>query len=167
MGGLESLVVLQPYLSENEVEITIEGVPDKPGVAARIFKAVADKGVPVNLIVQGVSRDGKSKITFTVPKKFGTTTRAVVDGVGKELGAERVFVNENIAIVSVEGIGMKSYQGVASSVFKALADAGINIDLISTSEIKISVVVDKSEGKKAVEVINKAFESSEVEIGSK
>jgi len=131
-------------------------VADRPGVAASIFGPLADAAVNVDMIVQNVGRGGVANLTFTVPLTEKEKAVRAIQGVLKEIGGE-VALDENIAKLSVVGVGMKTHSGVAASLFEALATGGINIELISTSEIKISVVIAKDKADEAARVAHAAF----------
>jgi len=128
-------------VDKDQVKIVVSNITDKPGSAARVFRTLADANIVVDMIVQNVGRQGVANLTFTVPK--GDKAKAVnaLTPVLQEIGGGQVTVHEQIAKLSVVGVGMKTHSGVAATLFQALADAGINIELISTSEIKISVIV--------------------------
>ncbi len=145
--------------NQDEAQLTVRGVPDEPGVAARLLGPVADAGVEVDMIVQNVgSRDGVADFTFTVHRRDYRRAREIVERTVAGLGAGRVTGNATIVKVSLVGVGMRSHSGVASKMFRALADNGIDIRMISTSEIKISVVLEEKDMKSAVRVLHDAFE---------
>jgi aspartate kinase len=145
----------------SEAKVTIVRVPDKPGIAARAMRAIAERGVNVDMIVQNVSHGGTTDISFTVPKTDLATALLVLDGVRLEVGAEEVVADEDIAKVSLVGAGMKSSPGVAAAMFEALADAGVNIEMISTSTIRISCVIRAADVGVAVRAIHDRFRLSE------
>ncbi|MCX7882251.1 MAG: aspartate kinase [Brevinematales bacterium] len=155
--GMENMVVSGIAKKTDEVRISIVGVPDKPGVAAKIFQRLAESKINVNMIVQSVGHDGKSEIAFTILATDLNDAKEVMKEVQKEIGASGVEYDENIGIVSVVGIGMKTTFGVAAAVFDELAKNNINIEMISTSEIKISVVIRKELVEKAVQVLHARF----------
>ncbi len=148
----------------SEAKVTVLGVPDRPGVAARVFRPLADEGVNVDMIVQNASSDGRTDIFFTLPKEDLRRAEPILQKVSSEVGAEGVSTDPDIAKVSLVGAGMKTHPGVAASMFDALADAGINIEIISTSSIRVSCVVRASEVAKAVQVIHDKFELSTAAI---
>ncbi len=154
---MEQVVVRGIAADKDQAKIIVSNILDKPGSAAKVFRGLADANVVVDMIVQNVGRHGIANLTFTVPQ--GDTTRAVkaLEPVLDDVGGGQVAVHEHIAKLSVVGVGMKTHSGVAATLFQALADAGINIDLISTSEIKISVVVDLDRADEAVRVAHAAF----------
>ncbi|SER20874.1 aspartate kinase [Solimonas aquatica] len=143
--------------SRDESQITVTGVPDKPGVAAAILGPVGDANIEVDMIVQNVGADGTTDFTFTVSRGDHDKALAVIKKVAGELGAKGVAGATDIVKVSVVGVGMRSHAGIASQMFKALAAAGVNIRMISTSEIKISVVIDEMYLELAVRTLHKAF----------
>ena len=155
---MEDVIVSGVTYSKNEAKISIMGVPDRPGIAARIFAPISDENIVVDMIIQNISEDGYTDLTFTVPKEDYKKALEIVNGVSREIGAKKVISDENIAKVSIVGVGMRSHSGVASKMFKALADEGINIMMISTSEIKISCVIDVKYTELAVRVLHEAFE---------
>jgi aspartate kinase len=145
----------------SEAKITLEGVPDRPGIAAAIFRAVADEGIGVDTIVQNVSRDGRTDVSFTVPKDDLGHARTVMERVTPEVGALRYTADDAIAKVSLVGAGMKSHPGVQADMFSALADAEINIEMISTSSIRITCVVRAADVDGAVRVLHERFALSD------
>ena len=155
--AMENIVVSGVALNKNEAKVTICDVPDKPGVAAKIFKDLAKEDINVDMIVQNVSRTGATDVSFTVPAADLNKTVKTAKAVSKTIGAGDVTVDDDIAKVSVVGIGMRSHSGVAAKMFAALAEKKINIEMISTSEIKISCVVKKKRGEAAVRAIHEKF----------
>jgi aspartate kinase len=145
----------------DEAKITLQSVPDRPGVAAAIFRAVADEGVNVDMIVQNVSHQGRTDVSFTAPKADLPRLRAVIDRVAKEIGAEGFELDDGIAKVSLVGAGMKSHPGVAADMFAALADERVNIEMISTSPIRVSCVVRDADAERAVRAIHGRFQLGE------
>ena len=154
---MEHIVVSGVAMNKDEAKITICDVPDKPGIAAKIFKHLAKENINVDMIIQNVSRTGSTDLSFTVPAEDVNKTIRVSREVSKRVGAGDVTVDKDIAKVSIVGIGMRSHSGVAANMFEALADKKINIEMISTSEIKISCVVKKSLGEVAVRAIHEKF----------
>jgi aspartate kinase len=155
--AMEDVLVRGVALAQNEAKITIFGVPDKPGVAARVFKTLADRNINVDMIIQNKTKTHYTDLTFTV---FKSELKKATDGVKtavKQVGAKGFDCDQNIAKISVVGVGMRSHSGVASKMFDVLAEARVNIQMISTSEIKISCVIDLKSGKKAVQALHKAF----------
>jgi aspartate kinase len=145
----------------SEAKVTIVRVPDRPGIAAKIMRGIADHGINVDMIVQNVSHQGTTDISFTVPKDDLAGAMVVLEKVASEVGAAEVATDSDIAKVSLVGAGMKSSPGVAAGMFEALADAGVNIEMISTSTIRISCVVRASDVRTAVNAIHDRFQLSE------
>ena len=142
----------------SEAKVTVAGVPDRPGVAARLFRALADRSVNVDMIVQNTSLHGTTDISFTVPKVDLVTSVEVSEGLRDELGATDVVPDDDVARVSLVGAGMKSHPGVTATVFETLAALGINIDMISTSTIRISCIVRTDRVEEAVRSLHAVFE---------
>ncbi len=158
---MEQAVISAVTHDTSEAKLTIHGVPDRPGIAARVFRALADDGVNVDMIVQNVSTGGHTDISFTVPIAHLASARARCESLGTEIGAAGVEADEDIGRVSVVGAGLKSNPGVAATVFEVLAAAGINIEMISTSAIRISCVVAADNVEDAVVALHGAFRLSE------
>jgi aspartate kinase len=142
---------------KNEAKITLLRVPDQPGLAAQIFGPIADAHIVVDMIIQNASEDGTTDLTFTVPKADHKKALAIVEKTLPAVHAKGVKVDTDIAKISVVGVGMRTHAGVAAKMFQALAREGINIEMISTSEIKISVVIDAKYTELAVRVLHDAF----------
>jgi aspartate kinase len=158
--NMEDIVVRGVSLDKNQAKVTLVGVPDKPGIAARIFKAIGDSSVNVDMIVQNISHGSGAPATdlsFTLDKPDLLKAQKVIDQLKSEVSFGRVIATENIAKLSIVGVGMKSHTGVAGKMFETLAREGINIDMISTSEIKISVVIDLAKGEQAMKAVHAAF----------
>ena len=158
--SMEDVVIRGVALDKNQAKVTLVGVPDKPGVAAKIFKALGDATVNVDMIVQNISHGTgtpQTDISFTIEKADLLKAQKVIDGLKKEVGLRDVITAEKIGKLSIVGVGMKSHTGVAGKLFETLAQAGVNIDMISTSEIKISVVIDLAKGEQAVKAVHTAF----------
>jgi aspartate kinase len=158
--NMESIVIRGVSLDKNQAKITLTAVPDKPGAAARIFGVLGDAAINVDMIVQTASHgDGAAAtdISFTLEKADLLKARKALDAVEPEVGYKDVVADENIGKLSIVGVGMRSHSGVAAKMFRALADAGVNIQMISTSEIKISVVIDLAKGEEATRVLHAAF----------
>lgn len=156
---MEKVVVSAITYSKKEARITVTNVPDTPGMAAKLFSPISQAGINVDMIIQGSgSIPGRANISFTVPRLDYEKTVKLAEKVAGEIGAGAVHSNPHIAKVSVIGLGMKSHSGVASKMFETLAGENINIKMISTSEIKISVVVDEKYTELAVRVLHDAFE---------
>lgn len=155
---MENVVVSGVAYDKNQAKITVVEVPDRPGVAAKLFDIIASSNIVVDMIVQNVSSDGKSAdISFTVPKTESRHAVEVTGKIAKELGAKRVDLREDISKVSIVGVGMRTHSGVAAKMFQTLAGHGINIVMISTSEIKVSCVIDLKFTELAVRVLHDAF----------
>jgi len=156
---MENIFVSGIAYDKNQAKITIVNVPDKPGIAAKLFEAIAASNIVVDMIVQNVSSDGKfADISFTVPKTDTRRALEVSEAIAKELGAERVDKREDISKISVIGVGMRTHSGVASKMFQTFAANNINIAMISTSEIKVSCVIDLKYTELAVRVLHEAFD---------
>jgi aspartate kinase len=153
---MERLVVSGVTYNRSEAKIRVRGVKDVPGVAARIFTPLSAQGIVVDMIIQNLSQDGTTDLTFTVPRGEYKRSLQIAQGTAAELGAE-VEGDSAIAKVSIVGLGMKDHAGVASRMFQVLADQGVNIQLISTSEIKVSVVIEERYTEQAVRALHAAF----------
>jgi aspartate kinase len=156
--AMEQPVVSGIAFSRDEAKLTISGVPDTPGNALRILMPVSDANIDVDMIVQNVGEDNKTAFTFTVHRNDVKRTRAILQRVADELGAREVSGDSKIAKVSIVGVGMRTHAGVATKMFAALSEEGINIQMISTSEIKISVVINEKYLELAVRALHSAFE---------
>jgi aspartate kinase len=154
---MEALLVSAITFDKNQVKFSVIDIPDTPGVAAKIFGRLGKIGINVDMIIQSAALDKKNDISFTVPKSEMKKTQIELDKIAPELKAGAVTADERVAKVSVVGIGMKSNAGVAGKMFDLLAKKNINIEMISTSEIKISCIVDENDMNKAVEVLHKGF----------
>ncbi|HWP46738.1 MAG TPA: aspartate kinase [Candidatus Limnocylindrales bacterium] len=157
-SSMEDIVVTGIAHTKNEVKITIKGIPDRPGIAAKLFEAIARDNINVDMIIQNTSDNGLADISFTISKEDGKKALKLTEEIGKELGATKVLFDPNIAKVSAIGVGMRNHVGVAAKVFQALAKEGINILMISTSEIRISCVVEAKYGEQAVRALHDAFD---------
>ena len=155
--GMEQLVVSGVTHDKNQARITLKKVPDQPGVAAKIFSPITEADIVVDMIIQNTRAGGQTDLTFTVPKGDYDRAMKIEKRIAEEIGAEDVFGDVNIAKVSVIGVGMKNHSGVASIMFTALARENINISMISTSEIRISCVVEEKYAELAVRVLHSAF----------
>jgi aspartate kinase len=158
----------QPMISgiahnADEAKITVRDIPDRPGIASKLLGPIADAHINVDMIIQNVGTDGNTDMTFTVPRSDLVASMELLQELAVELGAKEVVGDEGMAKISVVGVGMRSHSGVASKMFAALAGEGINIQLISTSEIKISVVVEEKYMELAIRTLHKAFNLSEEE----
>ncbi|QLG86761.1 aspartate kinase [Chitinibacter bivalviorum] len=154
---VEKPVISGIAFNRDEARINVIGVPDKPGIAYQILGPVADANIDVDMIIQNVGQDGTTDFSFTVPKGEMARAIKVLEGVQSHIGGKSVSGDDKICKVSIVGVGMRSHVGVASTMFRTLAEEGINIQMISTSEIKISVVVDEKYLELAVRVLHKAF----------
>ena len=154
---MEAPVVAGIAFNRDEARVVIRGVPDTPGVAYKVLGPVSDANVEVDVIVQNVAADGSTDLTFTVHRNELERAKAITENIARQLGAREVAVDGSICKVSLVGVGMRSHAGIASQMFKALADVGINIDLITTSEIKISVVIEEKYMELAVRALHTAF----------
>jgi len=155
---MEQFVASGVVLDEREAKVTVREVSDRPGIAGFIFSKLAEANVNVDMIVQSSEKKGKNDISFTVQETNLEEVKKVMEGVKQVLGVKEVIYDSDMAKVSLVGAGMQSHPGVAARMFTCLGKEGINIDMISTSEIKISCVVKKKEGKQAVRAIHKEFE---------
>lgn len=156
-SGMEMLVVSAVTCNKDESRITLKKVPDQPGVAARIFTPISDSGIVVDMIIQNTRAGGETDLTFTVPRADYEKAIEIEKKVAEEVGASCVFGDEDIAKVSVVGVGMKNHSGVAAIMFNTLARENINIAMISTSEIRISCVIEEKYAELAVRVLHTAF----------
>jgi aspartate kinase len=155
--SMEQPIVSAVTSEVSEVKVTITAVPDRPGVAAAVFRALAERAVNVDMIVQNTSREGLTDISFTVPRAELVAAREVTQSLSAGIGAREVLVDEGIAQVSIVGAGMKTHPGVTAMMFETLAEAGINIEMISTSPIRISCVVRAEAVDEAVRALHEAF----------
>ncbi len=158
--SMESVVIRGVSLDKNQAKITLIGVPDRPGVAAHIFKAIAENNINVDIIVQNISHDSSAPatdISFTVDKPDLLKAGKVIDGLKEKIGFRQIIADEKIGKLSVIGVGMRSHPGVAAKMFETLANEGVNIDMISTSEIKVSVVIGIAKGEQAMRAVHEAF----------
>jgi aspartate kinase len=162
---MEHVVVTGIASNNDEAKVSIRHVPDKPGVASQIFQRIADEGIVVDMIIQNLSAEGHTDMTFTVPKSDLDKAIKTVKALTKEIGAGSIEADPNICKISAIGVGMRTHTGVASKMFKALADERINIMLISTSEIKISCVIDAKYSELAVRALHDAFGLEQEPIG--
>ncbi len=163
-GSIKDIPMEDPILTgvahdKSEAKVTVVGIPDLPGYAAKIFRGVADADINIDMVLQNVSKieDGKTDITFTCPRQLGQAAVAKLESLRGEIGFAEVLYDDRVGKVSLIGAGMRSHPGVTATFCETLADAGINIDLISTSEIRISVLVAESDLDKAVVVLHEAF----------
>ncbi len=155
--GMEDIVVRGVAADKDEVKITVGGVPDKPGMAARLFKDLAGANINIDMIVQNIGAGGRADISFTVPREDLEKAQRVIRGTARTMAVREIAADADVGKVSIVGVGMRGHSGVAFQMFKALAAEGINILMISTSEIKISVLVRKHLADRAMRALHRAF----------
>ncbi len=155
---MEKVAVRGVAVDKDQAKIIVSNILDKPGSAAKVFRALADANIIVDMIVQNVGRNGIANLTFTVPLTDSQKVQSTLAPVLDVLGGGQIAIHEHVAKLSVVGVGMKTHSGVAATLFQALADLGVNIELICTSEIKISVVIDKTRADEAARIVHSAFE---------
>lgn len=165
--GMEKVAVSGIAYNKDEAKITITRVVDRPGIAAKLFGRVAEAGIVVDMIVQNISQDGHTDISFTVPRADFHKAMELVDGLAREIGADQIRGDDRIAKVSMVGVGMRTHSGVAARMFAALAKESINIMMISTSEIKVSCVIEEKYTELAVRVLHDAFELADQPAGDR
>jgi len=158
---MEKVLVSAVTYSKDETKISLRKVPDRPGAAAMIFAPIGEANIVVDMIIQNISQDGYTDVTFTVPKPELLRTLDIVRKAAQELGVTEIHTDEGVAKVSIVGVGMRSHAGVAATMFKTLSAEGINIQMISTSEIKISCVIDAKYTELAVRALHDAFRLDE------
>ncbi len=156
--SMEKAVVSGVTANKNEAKITIHGIPDHPGIAATIFSSIADRGIVVDMIIQNISEEGLTNLTFTVPKTEYQHSLSIINDICRQIGGNSVLGDEKIAKVSIVGIGMRTHANVASRMFSALARENINIMMISTSEIKVSCVIAEKYTELAVRILHDEFQ---------
>ena len=154
---MEELTIDDILLDESQARVTISGVPDHPGVAARVFEEVSAGGVFVDMIVQSYAGEGSATLSWTVPKTELDACVDIAQRLSSQLDCAQVTSSPDVAKLSVSGIGLRSHTGVAITMFKALTDADINLDLISTSEVRVNALVDGASGQQALAALEKAF----------
>lgn len=154
---MEDAVVSAVTHDTNEAKITIRGVPDRPGIAASVFGTLGQNNVNVDMIIQNISDAGLTDISFTAPEDDITSVTSALEICLKEIGARTWNIDRDIAKVSIIGAGMKSHPGITAKMFKALAEEGINLDLISTSPIRVSCIIAADQAETAVRVLHTAF----------
>lgn len=157
VSNMEDVVVSGIALDRKQAKVSLVEIPDKPGVAAQMFTALADAGVNVDMIIQSQARDNSNDISFTVPEGDLKKTLAALEPVKVALGAKDLLHDASVAKVAIVGVGMRSHPGVASKMFQTLADHNINIQMISTSEIKIACIINRDKTDEAVKLLHKAF----------
>ena len=158
---MEGVLISGVALDTDEAKVTLERVPDRPGVAATVFKAIADEAISIDMIVQNVSHAGATDLSFTAPRADLPRVHGVMERLVKEIGADSFTIDDDIATLSLVGAGMKSHPGVAADMFDSLAREGINIEMISTSPIRISCVIRQDDGERAVRVVHERFQLDE------
>jgi aspartate kinase len=156
-ADMETVLVSGITYNKDEAKISLLRVPDKPGIASQLFTPLSNANITVDMIIQNVSHNGLTDMTFTVPKTDFKKALKLVEEVAGNIGAEGVQGDEHIAKISIVGVGMRSHSGVASKMFETLSREGINIEMISTSEIKVSCVIDIKYTELAVRVLHQAF----------
>lgn len=163
VGGddLESVVVRGVACDRNEVKVTVRALPDQPGIVARIFEGLTEVNISVDMIIQTASHDGRTDLTFTVTHTDLASARDAASSMAKEIGAGPVSLEEDVAKVSIVGAGMRSHAGVAARMFRLLADKGINIQAITTSEIRVSCLVAIDQAEEAVRTLHAGFNLAE------
>jgi aspartate kinase len=157
MQNMEDLLINDITLDASQARVTISGVPDKPGVAAQVFEEIAAGGIVVDMIVQSIGREELANLSFTVPQKDLAKSLELVSSLGRRLGCAPPTSCPEVAKLTVFGTGMRSHTGVASRLFRSLAAVGINVDMINTSEVRMSVVVEGAQGAKALDVLKTEF----------
>ena len=155
---MEQALISGIAFNRDEAKLTVLGVPDQPGVASNILGPIADANIEVDMIVQNIAEDATTDFTFTVHRNDYAKALEILQGIARELGAREVKGDNKIVKIALVGVGMRSHAGIASTMFKALAKEGINIRMISTSEIKVSVVVDEKYLELGVRALHEAFE---------
>ena len=155
--AMEGVLISGVALDTDEAKVTLDRVPDRPGVAATVFKAIADDAISIDMIVQNVSHQGATDLSFTAPRADLHRVSSVMERLVKEIGADSYAIDDDIAKLSLVGAGMKSHPGVAADMFDSLAGEGINIEMISTSPIRISCVIREGDGERAVRVVHERF----------
>ena len=162
---MEQVVVRGVAVDKDQTKVVVSNIPDKPGSAGRVFRALADANIIVDMIVQNIGRNGVANLTFTVPQSDSHRAEQALDPAFKELGGGEVAIHNEIAKLSVVGVGMKTHSGVAATLFETLAARGINIELISTSEIKISIVIAAARADEAARAAHAAFQLDRIGMG--
>ena len=163
-ADMETVLVSGVTYNKDEAKISVMRVPDRPGIAAQIFSPLSAANITVDMIIQNISHDGSTDMTFTVPRGDFRKALKIVEDTAAKIGAAGVESNEAIAKVSIVGVGMRSHSGIASKMFETLSEEGVNIQMISTSEIKVSCVIDDKYTELAVRVLHAAFELDKGQI---
>ncbi len=164
--AMESMLVSGVTYSKNEARLTISKVPDKPGIASKIFLPISDAGINVDMIIQNTRAGELTDMTFTVPRTDYTKAMEILKSVADEIGAPEVSGAENIAKISIVGVGMRNHSGIATTMFHVLAKEGVNIMMISTSEIKVSCVIEEKYTELAIRALHDAFELDKKEVAT-
>jgi len=155
-GKMEEVLVSGVVLDKNQARVTLRGVSDRPGVAAEVFTMLAEENINVDMIIQNMGADGSTNLGFTVPHSEHENAKKLMDTFDHDI--KSVDFDEHVCKVSVVGVGMKSHSGVAATAFRVLADENININMISTSEIKVSMIIDEKHGEQAIRALHAAYE---------
>ncbi len=155
--SMESMMVSGVTYSKNEARITVSRIQDTPGIASKIFTPISDAGIVVDMIIQNTRKGDLTDLTFTVPRTDYKRAMKIVESVASEIGGEQVTGADNIAKVSIVGVGMRNHSGIATLMFRTLADEGINIMMISTSEIKVSCVIEEKYTELAIRSLHHVF----------
>lgn len=155
---METVLVSGVTCNKDEAKISVMRVPDRPGIAANIFTPLTEANITVDMIIQNVSHEGSTDLTFTVPKGDLKKALKIVEETAQQIGARGVTSDDKVAKVSIIGVGMRSHSGIASKMFTTLSAEGVNIQMISTSEIKVSCVIEDKYTELAVRVLHDAFE---------
>jgi aspartate kinase len=161
---MDSVLVSGVTCDKNEAKVTLLKVPDRPGLASQVFGPIAEANIVVDMIIQNAGDDGTTDLTFTVPKADQKKAMRLVEQTAARIQARGIKSDEHIAKISIVGVGMRTHAGVAAKMFDLLAREGINIEMISTSEIKISVVIDEKYAELAVRVLHEAFVENQVQL---
>jgi aspartate kinase len=163
-ADMETVLVSGITYNKDEAKISVMRVPDKPGIASQLFSPLSHANITVDMIIQNVSHEGYTDLTFTVPRTDFKKALKIVEETAGQIGAGGVASDENIAKVSIVGVGMRSHSGIASKMFQTLSQEGINIQMISTSEIKVSCIIDSKYTELAVRVLHDAFGLSRKDV---
>lgn len=161
---METVLVSGIAYNKDEAKISVMRVPDKPGIAAQLFSPLSTANIMVDMIIQNVSHEGFTDMTFTVPRGDFKKALKIVEETAVKIGAAGVQSNESIAKVSIIGVGMRSHSGIASKMFETLSAEGVNIQMISTSEIKVSCVIDDKYTELAIRVLHEAFGLDKIRV---
>jgi aspartate kinase len=157
LQAMEDLTIDDVSLDADQARVSIRGIPDRPGLACRIFEEIARAGIFVDMIVQSSGRDGSAALSFTVPKASADSATKVAEQISRELGLGAVSCGRDVAKLSVGGIGLRSHTGVAIRAFRALASAGVNLQMINTSEVRVNVTIDGRQGQAGFDALEAAF----------